>query len=211
MTDFNFDLDLNPNGYQSRGPGSMEEDVQLLRRYTNTIGIRSVDIQTADASKDSVISAISFLLVAHPHPECFFEWVRIIVQLDSFPGAAITDLLPKTEKGDQPVKYTISDEKGIAFEATTIKLGPSYKHKDEKEYNVYFDKIIAGGKGSATGVWDFMREPGTRLYLENEMKLKLRHGPVLTDAFPDFKVQAKLKIAGWLGSIPVIGSKLVNF
>lgn len=211
MKNFEFELEPNDEEYRVRGFSGIDEDLRMLGKYANRLAIHGLEIksQRYEATKET-LTDISFLFIAQPHPECSFEWIRLLVNLDQWPGCEIKDLLPRTEKGDQPVKYTVSNEMGFSIEATSIKLGPKYTRKQETEHTIYFEKIIASGKGSVKALWDFYQQPHTRLNLENLVKVKATHAEIVPLATPGFLVEAKLRINGWKGLIPLVGKKLIS-
>jgi len=209
--DIDFDLTIDPLAYQTRGIESeMEKDISMLRKYTNRIAINSISLTTEMLSADlRAISNFSFLILALPHPECSFEWLRVIVDFEAFPGAKIEDYIPKSKKSDQPVKYTVSSEHGLKFEATTIKLGPSYQRKETEEHSVYFDEIRSGGLGSRKLNWDFVQQSASKLSLQNILLTKISHAALGHPAAPVISVEARLTIDGWKSNIPLIGSKII--
>jgi len=211
MHNYDIELQLNERAYTSRGTNELDKDIKMLRKYNNKIADHAVQFSSKPAKvAGKTVTDLQFLLVAHPHPECMFDWVRLVISLEQWPDAEVTDMMPRSEKGDQPVKYTISDEKGISIEATSIKLGPNYTRKISEEHTVYFEKITVSGKGSRKALWDFRQQPHTRLHLENLMKLKVMHDSAVTLPEASFSIEANLKVTGWIGNIPLIGSKLVT-
>jgi len=141
--------------------------------------------------------------VAHADPECHFRWVRVNLALPD--GAVITDLVPRTEVSEHPVKITHTYGGGVKLDIAVVPFSPEVTAERATEQDVYFPKISTSGIDLGYALWDFTAVGAEPLLVDRPLRL-LASMPAGTEQVPvRLTLRASVAMRGLLGAIPLIG------
>jgi hypothetical protein len=143
--------------------------------------------------------------VAHAHPECRFRWVRVTLDLSGTVGACITDLVPRDEVSEHPVKISATYHAGVTFDIAVVPLKPDLSAERSTEQDVYYPKISVSGIDFGYAVWDFAAVGEEPLKVDRPLRLlaAVPAGPAEIPA--RVTLRAAVAARGFLGTIPLIG------
>lgn len=187
----------------------LDESVRLLARE-NRIGI-----WRGETRRDSVDGGVRSVLdvplrcIAHPHPDCRFRWVRLLVDFGA-DGSSIIDLSPREVRGESPVKIVTRYSGGLSFEVEQLKLGPEFSWERSSEQQVYFPEITSSGLGLSHAIWDFHAVGEAPLHVDRDLRLLLRVPVSENRVVVKFTLRASVAAKGWTGLLPVLGRKKVE-
>lgn len=143
--------------------------------------------------------------VAHAHPECRFRWVRVKLDLSGTAGASITDLSPRDEISEHPVKLTTTYHRGLTFNIAATPLQPDLSIERSTEQDIYFPVITVSGVGLSYAIWDFTAVADAPLHVDRALRL-LAAVPSGASKIPaQLTVRASVTVRGLPGRIPLIG------
>jgi hypothetical protein len=197
-------LDLDVQSERA-GPLIADEQVRLLARG-NRLAIRC-DPAARHRGSTPGTDMIDYRIrcVAHPHPKCTFRWVRLTLDLSGTPRASITDLSPRDEVSDHPVKITTSYRGGLKFDIGMLPVHPEVTAEHATEQDVYFPRISVSGIDLNYALWDFMAAGSEPLKVDRPLRL-LAAVPASTAEIPILlTLRAEITAHGVTGRIPLIG------
>jgi hypothetical protein len=212
IADFDFELELDEKQFELRAEteGTADQHMQMLRDYPNRLRISAVKMTGHGETGDGkFLTEVSFNLIANPHPKCDFEYICVYVNLSSWREVRIADIFPKEIKGTEPVKYNTKYGGGLGLKIDKVEIGPLFSAEKSTENNVYFIKLRGTGIDDSVADWIFEKEPNTRLYFNNLLTLLAEHERIAPTVTPLFSVEARIRLEGWKGAIPVYGSKRI--
>jgi hypothetical protein len=199
-------------GEQHERAGSavvVDESVRLLARE-NRIGIWRGETRrnSVDGGAGSVLD-VPLRCVAHPHPDCRFRWVRLVVDFGT-DDSIIIDLSPREVRGVDPVKIVTQYSGGLSFEVERLNLGPEFSLERSSEQQVYFPDITSSGLGLSHAIWDFHAVGEAPLHVDRDLRLLVRV-PISVDRMEvKFTLRASVAARGLTGLLPVLGRKKVE-
>jgi hypothetical protein len=200
------DLDIDDDALAERAETlAVDRDVRLLAR-ANRLAVMRERVTRHGAVQEGVDTLdIPLRCVAHAHPDCRFRWVRVTLDLSPTPGAAISDLSPRDEITEHPVKITTTYYGGLSFEIAHVPLKSELSAERTTERDVYFPTITTSGIGLAHAIWDFTADDGTPLHLDRRLRL-LTTLPAGTDRIEArLTLRAAVAAKGVTGTVPLIG------
>lgn len=153
--------------------------------------------------------------VAHPHPECRFRYVHLVVDLtcaeDGAPQSAVVeDLSPRYVEGPEPVKIITKRAGELGFTCETLNLGPNISAEMSQEYQVYFPVIRSSGVGFGTAVWDFEAVLDAPLHVDRDLWLCVSVPTALSALYVQFRFEVRLQCPGLTSWLPLIGRRTVS-
>lgn len=182
---------------------STEEALRLLGR-DNRIGIvarKPVRADSASLPAGRVAYDIGLILVLHAHPECKFEWSRLVVDLAPTPDAIIEDMAPAEVMGE-PVELETRVGAELKFatilKAVDVQLAPEIARKR----TVHFPSLTSSGTGFQKGYWDFQAGEGGYIPSNRELRL-LCSAPADAPIAATFTVRVEARLKGWRDLIPL--------
>jgi len=185
-----------------------DQEIRLLLRE-NRIALAKGKTTLAeppdDADQGMAYYDIPLFCVVHSHPECRFQWSRLIVDLTPTKGALIRDMVPREVQGDKPVELKTSIGIGLKFETVSKILSAEVNPEYSKSRTVYYPGIVSSGVNFTKGYWDFLALTSDYLHANRELRLLISaetHIPLKAR----FNLRAKIKFAGASGLIPLLGS-----
>ena len=197
---------LEIDEHTERGePIIADQQIRVLAR-ANRLAIRCEPATRHDGPAPGT-NVLDFQLrcVAHAHPECRFRWVRVTLNLSETDGASITDLSPRDEVSEHPVKVTTSYSGGLKFDIATLPVHPELSAQRETEQDVYFPKISVSGIDFGYAMWDFSAVGEEPLKVDRPLRL-LASVPASGSQVPvQLTLRALVTARGATGRIPLIG------
>lgn len=182
---------------------SAEEFLRVLGR-DNRVGIaarKPVPTLSGSLPPGRTAYDIALMLVVHAHPECKFDWSRLVVDLTPTPGAIIEDMTP-TDIMDNPVDIETKIGADLKFttilKAVDVQLNPEITRKR----TVHFPLVTASGTGFAKAYWDFQSSGGGYIPSSRELRL-LVSSPAESTVAAKFTVRAEIRLQGWQNLIPL--------
>ena len=182
-----------------------DQQIRVLAKASR-LAIRC-DPAARHAGDQQGTDVIDFLLhcVAHPHPECRFRWVRVTLDLSSVTGASITDLSPRDEINEHPVKITTSYRGGLKFDIAAVPLKPELSAERSTEQDIYFPAITVSGVGFSYAMWDFTAIADTPLKVDRALRLLATIPSAVAPVTAHLTLRASVTARGLPGTIPLIG------
>lgn len=187
------------------GPIVADQEIRVLAR-ANRLAIRC-NPATRHGGPAPGTEMLDFPLrcVAHAHPECRFRWVRVTLNLAETDGAYITDLSPRDEVNEHPVKVSTKYSGGLKFDIATLPVRPELSAERETEQDVYFPKISVSGIDFGYALWDFTAVGEEPLKVDRPLRL-LAAVPASSSQIPvQLTLRALVTARGAVGRIPLIG------
>src|SRR5262249_29267613 len=115
LVEMQFDLDEED---LDRGTNEIfdDESLRILRRENRVALARGTPVRLENISLASDQQAVDvpLLFLLHAHPECTFDWARLVVDLTPTPNARIADMSPR-EVEDVPVDIETKVGVGLKF------------------------------------------------------------------------------------------------
>jgi hypothetical protein len=205
---FEVPLDLDEERTRERGEEAVigDEEVRLLLRE-NRIGLakgRTVPIQASgEADPNLAYYRVPLVCVAHPHHDCTFHEVRLMVDLGPTAGGLVRDMSPREVAGDAPVELETTVGAGVQFEIAGIPLGPEVSASHTRRRTVHYPKVVGSGIGFARCLWSFLDLAGEFLHVNRELQL-LVSAPPGQHVVARFRLRAEVKMRGIAGWIPLL-------
>jgi hypothetical protein len=197
---------LEIDEHTERGePIVADQEVRVLAR-ANRLAIRC-DPATRHDGPAPGTDVLDFQLrcVAQAHPECRFRWVRVTLNLSETDGVSITDLSPRDEVSEHPVKLTTSYSGGLKFDIAALPVHPELSAQRGTEQDVYFPKISVSGIDFGYAMWDFAAVGEEPLKVDRPLRL-LASVPAARAQIPvQLTLRALVTARGAAGRIPLIG------
>jgi hypothetical protein len=187
------------------GPLAADQQIRVLAR-ANRLAIRcdTAVRHHGDAPGTDVID-FPLRCVAHAHPECRFRWVRMTLDLSGTPEASITDLSPRDEISEHPVKVSTTYTGGLKFDIAMLPVDPELSAERSTEQDVYFPKISVSGVDFGYAMWDFIAVGEEPLKVDRPLRL-LATVPASAAEIPvRLTLRAAVAARGLPGRIPLIG------
>jgi hypothetical protein len=182
-----------------------DREIRVLAR-SNRLALRC-DPATRHDGPTPGTDVLDFQLrcVAHPHPECQFRWVRVTLNLSETDGVSITDLSPRDEVSEHPVKITTSYSGGLKFDIAALPVHPELSAERGTEQDVYFPKLSVSGIDFGYAMWDFTAVGEEPLKVDRPLRL-LASVPDADRQVPvHLTLRALVTARGLTGRIPLIG------
>lgn len=178
--------------------------ISLLRRE-NRVGIARgtptpVD-STAVPPGRSVID-IPLLFALQAHPECVYNWARIVVDLSPTQDAVIADMSPR-DVSDVPVEVETGVGLGLSLSVMTRVVDLGAKPELSSKRTVFFPTVAATGTGFHKAYWDFYAKAGDYLHADKELHL-LISAPSGTPVTATLTIRAKIRFRGLARLIPLL-------
>ncbi len=197
-------LEIDENTERA-APLIADEEIRVLARASR-IAIRcETAVRHRDGTSDADMIDFPLRCVAHPHPECRFRWVRVTLDLSATAEASITDLSPRDEVSEHPVKITTTYSGGLKFDIAMLPVHPELSAERTNEQDVYFPKITASGTGFGYAIWDFTAVGEEPLKVDRPLRL-LAAIPASAAQIPvSVTVRAAVAARGLAGRVPLLG------
>ncbi len=196
---------LEIDEHTERGSIVADQEIRVLAR-ANRLAIRC-DPATRHASPERATEVLDFPLrcVAHAHPQCRFRWVRVTLDLSETDGACVSDLSPRDEISEHPVKVSTTYSGGLKFDIATLPVHPELSAERQTEQDVYFPKVSVSGIDFGYAMWDFTAIGEEPLKVDRPLRL-LAAVPASGDEIPvRLTLRALVTARGAAGHIPLIG------
>lgn len=187
------------------GPLTADQEIRVLAR-ANRLAIRcdAAARHRGDAPGTDVID-FPLHCVAHAHPECRFRWVRVTLDLSGTAEASITDLSPRDEISEHPVKISTTYTGGLKFDIAMLPVHPELSAEHSTEQDVYFPKISVSGVDFGYAMWDFTAIGDEPLKVDRPLRL-LATVPASAAEIPArIILRASVVARGLPGRIPLVG------
>jgi hypothetical protein len=143
--------------------------------------------------------------VAQAHPECRFRWVRVTLDLSDTADASITDLSPRDEISEHPVKISTTYNGGLKFDIATLPVHPELSAERSTEQDVYFPKISVSGVDFSYAMWDFTAAGEEPLKVDRPLRLLATVSASAAEIPVRLTLRAAVAARGLPGRIPLIG------
>jgi hypothetical protein len=186
-------------------PVVADQEIRVLAR-ANRLAVRC-DPATRHEGTAPGTQLLDFPLrcVAHAHPECRFRWVRLTLNLSETDGACVTDLSPRDEVSEHPVKISTTYSGGLKFDIAALPVHPELSAERGTEQDVYFPKISVSGIDFGYAMWDFTGVGEEPLKVDRPLRL-LAAVPATASGIPvQLTLRALVTARGAVGRIPLIG------
>ena len=182
-----------------------DQEIRVLAR-ANRLAIRCDPATRYDGPTPGT-KVLDFQLrcVAHAHPECRFRWVRVTLNLSETDGASITDLSPRDEVSEHPVKITTSYSGGLKFDIASLPVHPELSAERGTEQDVYFPKISVSGIDFSYAMWDFTAVGEEPLKVDRPLRLLASVPDAGLQVPVQLTLRALVTARGVTGRIPLIG------
>src|SRR5262249_34873740 len=138
----------------------------------------------------------------HAHPECTFDWARLVVDLTPTPNARIADMSPR-EVEDVPVDIETKVGVGLKFSVIGTPVNIQAAPEESRKRTVFFPRVLVAGVGFHKGVWDFFAKAGDYLHVDKELRL-LVEAPAGSEIRANAIVRAKVRLRGIGALLPLI-------
>jgi hypothetical protein len=197
-------LDIDEQAERA-GPFVADQQIRVLAR-ANRLAIRC-DTAARHRSDSPGTDLIDFPLrcVAHAHPECRFRWVRVTLDLSGTAGASITDLSPRDEISEHPVKISTTYTGGLKFDIAMLPVHPELSAEHTTEQDVYFPKISVSGVDFGYAIWDFTAIGDEPLKVDRPLRLLAIIPAAAAEIPARLTVRATVAARGLAGKIPLLG------
>jgi hypothetical protein len=208
LADLTFELDHAETSrdelWQASGGVIDDETISLLRR-DNRVGIArgtpSPATHPAVPSGRSVLD-IPLLFALQAHPECVYNWARIVVDLSSTNDAVVADMSPRDVTDVAvDVETTIGIDLSLSLLTKIVDIGA--EPEISRKRTVFFPTVTATGTGFRKVYWDFYAKAGDYLHADKELHL-LINAPVGVPVTAGFTVRAKVRFRGIARLIPML-------
>jgi hypothetical protein len=197
-------LDIDEQ-FERAGPLVADQEIRVLAR-ANRLAVRC-DTAARHHGHAPDTDVIDFLLrcVAQAHPECRFRWVRVTLDLSSTAEASITDLSPRDEISEHPVKISTTYSGGLKFDIAALPIHPELSAERGTEQDVYFPKISVSGIDFSYAMWDFTAVGEEPLKVDRPLRLLATVPASATEIPVRLTLRAAVAARGLPGRIPLIG------
>jgi len=186
-------------------PVTADEEIRVLAKASRLAVRCDSAVRHHDSTPGTDIIEFPLRCVAHPHPECRFRWTRVTLDLSGTVGASITDLSPREEVSEHPVKVTTRYSGGLKFDIAMIPAHPELSAERTAEQHVYFPKITVSGIGFSHAIWDFTAVGEEPLTVDRPLRLLATVPATATQVPARLTLRAAVTARGLPGWIPLIG------
>jgi hypothetical protein len=208
LLDLPFDLDPDETRrdefQQALGVVIDDKTIDLLRRQ-NRVGISRGAVSQVNSEAIppgwSVV-AVPLFFALQAHPECVYQWARIIVDLGVTEGAIIKDMSPRDVQ-DVAVDVTTAIGVGLSFSVAAKAVDVSAKPELSRKRTVFFPTVAASGTGFHQAYWDFSAKAGDYLHADKELQLLVQF-PAAVALMARLTVRAKVRFRGIAALIPLL-------
>ena len=198
-----FDIDDKASAELGGEAVIIDHNIRLLLRE-NRIALakgKSSPVQSNDLGL--AYYDVPLICVVMSHPECRFQWSRLIVDLSLTKEARICDMSPQEVRGNKPVELKTTIGANLKFETVGKVLSFELAPEIASSRTVYYPEIVSAGPGFTIGYWDFLALTSDYLHANRELRL-LVSAPVGAPLQARFILRAKVKFAGVAGIIPLL-------
>ncbi len=203
-----FELDVDDDALAERAETVVVDRELRLRTRANRLAlVRSAPVRHSAAGTGIDAVDLQLRCVAHAHPGCHFRWVRVTLDASPTPGATISDLSPRSEISDHPVRITTTYHGGLSFNIAHVPLSPEVSSERTTERDVYYPTVTVSGIGLQHAIWDFVALDGSPLYLDRQLRLLLSVPSEAAELPTRLTVRAAIALDGIAGTIPVLGRR----
>jgi hypothetical protein len=186
-------------------PAPEDQEIRVLAR-TNRLAIKcEAAVRKRSGTPGTDIIDFPLRCVAHPHPECRFRWVQVTLDLKGTAGASITDLSPRDEISEHPVKISTTYKGGVKFDIAMLPVHPELSAEHSTEQDVYFPKISVSGVGFSFAMWDFTAIGDEPLKVDRQLRLLATVPSSAAEIPASITVKASVAARGLPGRIPLVG------
>lgn len=211
--DFDFTMTVDESALEQRSEGEaliVDEQIRMLAHENRLVLRRD---KTERTPVDVETSALYMLLrcIAHPHPECRFQWVRISMDFSNNLNVKVREMFPERIDGTEPVKVSVKRSASLALEYGTYKLGPGVGIERSIEQSIYYPGTIGSGIKTSSAVWDFQAQGEAPLYVDRDLHLVLTQPITLENVRTKVTLRARVVAKGISGLIPIVGRREVAF
>jgi hypothetical protein len=202
--------DLEIDESSERGGGRIDQEIRVLAR-ANRLAL-GCDPATRHPGTSPGTDVIDFPLrcIAHAHPDCRFRWARITLDLAGTPDASISDLSPRDEISEHPVKISTKYGGGLKFDLTAVPIKPDVSAERATEQDVYFPTVTVSGVGFSHAIWDFTAVGDAPLHVDRSLRLLASVPSASVEVPVRLTLRASVTAGGFLGKIPLIGRQNVT-
>jgi hypothetical protein len=136
--------------------------------------------------------------VLHPHPECYFRWAQLEVDLTHTEGAIIRDLFPCEVQSDRPTELKSGIGVGLKFKLLqAASVEPKLEYSTNR--SVYYPKITSSGVNFRKASWSFLSKSGESIPASQELYL-LISAPANVPVLATFDMKANVQFGdGFFG------------
>jgi len=212
MTSHWFDLPLDLDEDTPRGGDRIviSDRVATIAGESRLSLWRDTPLWQNTGPADEWVVDLPMRCVAHAHPESRFRWVHFTADFGPSPGVVVSDLSPRDEVSDHPVKLTTTYRGGVSFDLATVALSPEVALERTREQDVYFPILRASGIHLRRAIWTF-ESPGEQpLHVDRNLRLLLTAPAATTGITVVFTLRAKVAVNGVVGHVPLLGRRTVQ-
>jgi hypothetical protein len=181
-----------------------DETISLLRRE-NRVGIARgtpSPVTSAAVPPGRSVVDIPLLFALQAHPECVYNWARIVVDLNSTKNAIVVDMSPRNVTDVAvDVETTIGLDLSLSLVTKVVDIGA--KPEVSRKRTVFFPTVTASGTGFRKAYWDFYAKAGDYLHADKELHL-LINAPAGVPVTAGFTIRAKVRFRGLPRLIPLL-------
>ena len=145
---------------------------------------------------------VPLLFALQAHPECVYNWARMVVDLSSTQDAIIADMSPR-DVSDVPVEVETGIGLEVSLSVITKAVDIGAKPELSRKRTVFFPTVAATGTGFRKAYWDFYAKAGDYLHADNELHL-LISAPSAVPVTATFTIRAKIRFRGLARLIPLL-------
>jgi hypothetical protein len=208
LADLAFELDIaetNRDELSHASAGVIDDETISLLRRDNRVGIaRGTPSPAASAAvpPGRAVVDIPLLFALQAHPECVYNWARIVVDLSSTKDAVVADMSPRDVTDVAvDVETTIGLDLSLSLVTRVVDIGA--KPEVSRKRTVFFPTVTASGTGFRKAYWDFYAKAGDYLHADKELHL-LINAPAGIPVTAGFTVRAKVRFRGLPRLIPLL-------
>jgi hypothetical protein len=212
MAEHWFDMSLQVDGAIKDGEGRIVID----DRIATIVGESSMSLwrdtpRWLDAgSTEKRAVDLGMRCVAHAHPDCRVQWVHLTADFSATPGAVVSDMSPRDEVTEHPVKLTTTYRGGVSFEVAAVALSPELAVERMHEQDVYLPTLRVSGIHLRRAIWTFEANAQQPLHVDRDLRLLLTMPADAVDVAVQFTLRARVAVDGVTGLIPLAGHRTVT-
>lgn len=198
--------ELSRSTYEINPTDRIGDDVLRRLRRDSRLAIswsRPRWVDKPDLPSDRVAVDVPLMFALHAHPDCSFNWARVIVDFTPTSGSHIEDMSPR-EVENTPVDIETKIGRKLGFALATTTVTASAESEVGRKRTVFFPDTTASGVGFRQAVWDFHGKAVEHLHVDRELRILVSHSrnyPLMAS----ITVRANVRMRGLARYIPLLG------
>ncbi|KOX13546.1 hypothetical protein ADK67_44145 [Saccharothrix sp. NRRL B-16348] len=186
--------------------GVVDDEAIIFFRRANRVALakaRPIPVLSTAVPDGRAVSDVPLLFALHAHPECVFEWARVIVDLTPTRDSVVADMSPRDVQ-DVAVDVTTTVGAELALSVEVLSVDVTANPQLTRKRTVFFPLVAATGIGFRKAYWDFHAKAGDYLHADKVLHL-LVDAPSQVPVTANLTVRAKVRLRGTARVIPLLG------